>query len=140
MKYLLLFMLIGCSYNNEIQQNIDHFTNNCEQLAKCMKKDYKIEIKLNNYHHPLTCKIKFSRITTVHVYPMKSDLTVVPTFGYDYLSSAVRVCKMMNKVGDYSDIEQNAQHRYGKCVELNLGDEAHRKACWRQYVEGEFHD
>lgn len=140
MRYLLLvFLLIGCSDYSEVQDNINEFTRECEELAQCVGKPYQVDISLTA-RTKFICKIKHSDITNAYLYaPDYFDIEDRPDFGYNFLRSAIEVCKMLKKKGDYSDKEQNVMYRYKQCVDLLPGNPAQKQACWEQYKKGDFH-
>lgn len=136
---MLLIILTGCSKYEEIQSNIDDFTNECERVAKCLEKDFKVKINLDG-RNKLICAIKFSKVSEAYLYPESSlDIGVRPDFGYNYLEAALHTCKMAKEKGNYSKKEQDVHYRYAKCIDLAPGDESQKDACWEQYKNGDFH-
>lgn len=130
---LFLGLLIGCSKENYILDNVNDFTSQCEKLAKCMGKTYETRVHYND-KIKFYCTIKHSDITTTDfTIGDDVDLNKRPTFGYGFLEPSIEVCKMNKNIGRYSKDNQDRFIRYKKCVALAPGDLEQERACNEQY-------
>lgn len=136
---LLLFILLSCSDDRtDLQQNINNFTRECEELAQCIGKPYEVKINLTTLIK-FKCVIKYSEVTNAYLYANHHlDIEVRPDFGYNFLEPAIEVCKINKGIGQYSEQEQNVMFRYKRCVDLAPGDNNQKEACWKQYRNGDF--
>jgi len=127
-----LFLLVGCSDNAKMQRNINEFTSNCEQLAKCMELPYKVKTDITD--NKLRCSLSINSFSNTHLHPENGlDLTKYEKWGYDFLESAITICQILKEKGSYTKEDKNRRARHAKCVQLDPDSKDQRQACWEQY-------
>ena len=135
MKWLLILMfLVGCSGKRSIQENIDEFTNQCKKLSECMEMPYEVQVDITSNSYPLFCSLSVNKFQNGVYYPENElDLEDRPTFGYDFLKSAITTCEILKSKGLYTKEQLNRRYRFRKCVDLDPENSEHKSACFKQY-------
>lgn len=132
----LCLLLVGCLEENEdgpcykdlkncqlIEGNwqINHFSEKCERLAKCMDADWHVASFKNQSHNPFACSITTKkkdskgRSRNRYIYP-KAGLS----FGnasWNGFDNEIAVCEMMTHTGDFSVEETDRMEEFFKVLD-----------------------
>ena len=137
MKYLLLLipLLFGCGPSEKelIQDQINSFTRECQELAKCMDARGTVEVKLTSAT-PLSCEVQPIGLKSAHVFSVVWDTDITqetPSFGH--LKSAIHVCEYFKGLGIHAKDRTAQEILYSKCV-----DKENKDYCWEKYKRGDF--